>query len=880
MKNNFFKFLIILFFMCLTSFNTFGQEQFNFDVTEVEILDDGNTFTGSKRGVITTNDGISIDADRFRYDKVENILNTYGDVKFDDKIKDFVIFTDKATYLRNEEKIFTVGNSKAVNENGIIITADNFKYDKILNIFNAYGNVKIDNPLEDYIMFGEEITYLRNEEKIFTKGKTRAIIKSQYILDSKDVIYLVNDGDVISKKETTINDQQSNFYYLDKFNLNINTEKLKGEDVIAITNFGLPKSDKLFFSNAIINLKEKSFIAKNTKIIVDKNIFGNGKNAPRIKGVSSKSENNVTTIKKGIFTSCGDKGKCPPWSIQAQEIKHDKNKRQMIYNNAFLKVYNVPVLYFPKFFHPDPSVKRQSGFLKPRYRTTSLLGSSFYAPYFKVISDNKDVTIRPTYFDKEIYMLHGEYRQQNQFSSFIADTGFTMGYQSTIDNSNKNSFFHLFADYKADLNFDKFDRSTLTASIRTVNNDTYIKIFESNFTETLLTPINPNLMTSTLDLVLDNEYFNFGAGFRAYENLTATKKSDKFSYLLPYYAFGKNLTFENSTGILTFDSNGTNALQNTNNLRSTIINNFHYADDFISNAGFKNNYNFYFKNLNSISKNDSVLKEDPQISFSNIYEFSSSLPLSKKDSVFDNTIVPKISYRINPFNMKNHGSLIRGVNTGNIFDINRLGITDSFESGQSLTLGVNYKKNNLHKVQSFDYTLAAVLRDKINDQIPVSSTLNQKTSNIFGSFGNTFNENLSLNYGFALDNGFKKLNSNSISTTITVNNFVTTFSFSEENSLLGDTNSVSNKTSYKFKDSHSIEFATRRNRKINLTEFYDLIYEYKNDCLVAGVKYRKSYYEDRDIKQNENLLLTLTLIPLTTYERRLDNKTGWLNSLK
>ena len=74
----------------------------------------------------------------------------------------------------------------------------------------------------------------------------------------------------------------------------------------------------------------------------------------------------------------------------------------MIYNNAFLKVYNVPVLYFPKFFHPDPSVKRQSGFLKPRYKTSSLLGSSFYAPYFQVISDNKDATIRPTYWDKEI----------------------------------------------------------------------------------------------------------------------------------------------------------------------------------------------------------------------------------------------------------------------------------------------------------------------------------------------------------------------------------------------------------------------------------------------------------------------------------------------
>ena len=42
----------------------------------------------------------------------------------------------------------------------------------------------------------------------------------------------------------------------------------------------------------------------------------------------------------------------PTWIIQASEIKHNK-KKQMIYKDAILKLYNVPVFYFPKFFHPD-----------------------------------------------------------------------------------------------------------------------------------------------------------------------------------------------------------------------------------------------------------------------------------------------------------------------------------------------------------------------------------------------------------------------------------------------------------------------------------------------------------------------------------------------
>ena len=62
----------------------------------------------------------------------------------------------------------------------------------------------------------------------------------------------------------------------------------------------------------------------------------------------------------------------------------------------------------------------------------------------------------------------------------------------------------------------------------------------------------------------------------------------------------------------------------------------------------------------------------------------------------------------------------------------------------------------------------------------------------------------------------------------------------------------------------------RRNRKIDFTEYYDLVYEDKNDCLVAGIKYKKSYYEDRDLKPKEDLLFTITIFPLTQYEQKID----------
>ena len=100
--------------------------------------------------------------------------------------------------------------------------------------------------------------------------------------------------------------------------------------------------------------------------------------------------------------------------------------------------------------------------------------------------------------------------------------------------------------------------------------------------------------------------------------------------------------------------------------------------------------------------------------------------------------------------------------------------------------------------------------------------------------------------------------------------FSTEMNFVEENGEMGNTNYIENIASINFDNSNYLTFNTRRNRKLNLTEYYDLVYEYKNDCLTAGVKYKKTYYEDRELKPSENLFFTLSIIPLTSYEQKID----------
>jgi Organic solvent tolerance protein OstA len=264
----------------------------------------------------------------------------------------------------------------------------------------------------------------------------------------------------------------------------------------------------------------------------------------------------------------------------------------MIYKNAILRIYDIPVLYFPRFFHPDPSVKRRSGFLQPQFNNSETLGSSLFIPYFKTFGHDKDITFKPTFFEKttkfekEKYLLQGEYRKKNKNSSLIADVGLLRDYKSRSDNKWRN-VNHLFLNYNNFFKIPKYSDSGLSAQIEKVTNDTYLKVFHNNLFDTPVMPDSQTTMNSNINLYLDNDDQNFETGIEIYEKL-GTGQSDRYQYTLPYYNFSKNLNSiieENSTdeigdnsidGSINFVSSGSNTLTNTNNLVTTITNDLNY----------------------------------------------------------------------------------------------------------------------------------------------------------------------------------------------------------------------------------------------------------------------------------------------------------------
>ena len=148
-----------------------------------------------------------------------------------------------------------------------------------------------------------------------------------------------------------------------------------------------------------------------------------------------------------------------------------------------------------------------------------------------------------------------------------------------------------------------------------------------------------------------------------------------------------------------------------------------------------------------------------------------------------------------------------------------------------------------------------------NVDISKQSTLDKKTSELVGDINYYLNEFSRFGYKFSLDNNYSTLNYNEISGIFKINKLVTNFEYLEENNHIGDNHYINAGLVLELDKSNSIKFKTRENFTTNTTEFYNISYQYENDCLRASIEYNKSFYEDKDLEPSENLMFTLTIIP-------------------
>ena len=136
------------------------SEEFIFEVSDLEITDNGNIYRGNNRGTIKTDNQLKLISNNFEYLKKINRLEANGDVQ----------------------------------------------------LFDLNNNITIN---------AQQIFYLKNEEKIFTLGKTLIKISNKYDIEGFDLTLFKNKMILSSKKNAIITDSESNTYKLEQFQYSI-----------------------------------------------------------------------------------------------------------------------------------------------------------------------------------------------------------------------------------------------------------------------------------------------------------------------------------------------------------------------------------------------------------------------------------------------------------------------------------------------------------------------------------------------------------------------------------------------------------------------------------------------------------------------------------
>jgi len=145
-----------------------------------------------------------------------------------------------------------------------------------------------------------------------------------------------------------------------------------------------------------------------------------------------------TQLYKTVASSCQvcAQNPVPLWQIRARRIIHDQQERQLYFDNATLRVLDIPVFYFPRLRLPDPTLKRATGFLVPSMRSTSKLGFGTKLPYFIKLGDHADITVAPYIGTKTTTLelkfrralRHGDISFEGAYSSDDIRPGQTRGY--------------------------------------------------------------------------------------------------------------------------------------------------------------------------------------------------------------------------------------------------------------------------------------------------------------------------------------------------------------------------------------------------------------------------------------------------------------------
>ncbi len=748
--------------------------------------------------------------------------------------------------------------------------------------FSYLENIYAETPI--YELQGKKIIYTNDNNLIVAQGGAYAKDQSGKEIFADKITYNKKEANIKSEGKSIYADNRGNKLFADNFHYDINLKTIDAKNNVKYID---KDGNLLNFSSLKYYEELEKGIGQDLRAkLTDKSTM---------EGAEAEFDNKlgiVTLLKKNSYTPCENKENstktipeiCPDWSIDTAKTTHDKNEKMVYHRNAVLKIKNIPVFYTPYFSHPDPSVKRKSGFLPPSVKNFTDLGQTIKTPYFWAISDNKDLTFTPIYYFDENSIFLTEYRQQNEKSKFYIDSSYTQGYKNINKKDNSGNEIkrtdgarnHLFFNFLGSYEDLLFSQNNLEVNIQRISQKNYLNVNQIN------TEHVKQDMTSLNNNIIFNSY---GGSQRIkiesniYENLNIEEKNLKYQYTFPSIEYGNY--FNKFDQLVNISSSFAAKNLGTNSNQAYFTNQINSESeikllDFL--PGVANVFKTSTKNINVQNQNISDSKENFNSDTYLTLGVENSLPLMKINKNTEETLTPKIFTKFTTGSMTNANSLDKMLTYQDIYSINRMsGITNP-ETGGDIGYGIDYnirKKNNLSEVyMDGTFSIGQVIKKKKLKEMPDNSSLANTSSDFVGNVSFFYDgkieekisqtaylkKGLNINYDYTVSNDLNKILKNDID--ISYADTKNTWS-----SKYYETHDISNeqyidiKYDRKIYDDFTFATGVRKNIQDSFTENNFIGIAYETDCIKISLNLAKTFYHDEDLRPSNNFTLSLVLKP-------------------
>ncbi len=534
-------------------------------------------------------------------------------------------------------------------------------------------------------------------------------------------------------------------------------------DVNIIRNTVSLKADKVIYNqkediitavgNVIIIEKNGSMVFSDYVELSDKMSQGEMQNIKVILKDQSriaarkikKFKNDDKEMYNAVYSACDIcKGEEPLWQIKADKITHDAAKQDIDYNNVTLEAKGVPVFYTPFLSHPDPSVKRRSGFLAPTLGSNSYLGATLQPRYFIDISKHEDFTFSPILSSDKGVVLDGTYRKNFYSGNLEAQGSFLRDDDKSKDRG------HLFANGRYELN----DYWVASTNVNYASDGAYLK-------DLSLDKKDDAWLTSSAKLE-GFDYRNYAAVEGYYYKLISTDlpELDK-PHVFPIMSY-ENISDPQSYGAYTktnLEFASVNREEETSSQRATMINSWilpytsPFGEKYRLQASLKSDAYYVDNYLNPDNEtyDGTVGRMFPQLGLEWKLPFVRATESSRQ--ILEPTIVavaaPSGGNKINK--IPNDDSLYKELDDTNILDLDRYSGYDRNDSGSRVSYGLNWSTYG-DKTGRTSAFIAQSYNVDSDENFPYGNS--EKSSNFSDYVGRVYaapNEYLDLNYRFRMD---------------------------------------------------------------------------------------------------------------------------------